>query len=143
MGSGVFLGIARASMRPSAFANGNSMFSNVSCGIFARFNEAVGFRQRKCDRRGVDSGDFFRASMRPSAFANGNMIEHAHPVDAITASMRPSAFANGNPTAVSKRRLKRCFNEAVGFRQRKYTAAPASRTRVIASMRPSAFANGN
>ena len=59
------------SMRPSAFANGNSEELRILAGRAADFNEAVGFRQRKSpqhrSRRICGC-----TSMRPSAFANGN-----------------------------------------------------------------------
>ena len=58
--------------------------------------------------------------------------------------MRPSAFANGNCVADAEFPLKSAsFNEAVGFRQRKYWKGYKISVEPGASMRPSAFANGN
>ena len=59
-------------------------------------------------------------------------------------SMRPSAFANGNDGVFVGGTLPwKYFNEAVGFRQRKWAKSRRFRSQPLTSMRPSAFANGN
>ena len=113
-----------ASMRPSAFTDGNP---------------DVGFPG------GLPAEA--SASMRPSAFTDGNERHRpAGRLPAPDASMRPSAFTDGNRTA--KRSLRwcpiRCFNVSVGFHRRKHQRHGLSSPRPSpASMRPSAFTDGN
>ena len=82
--------------------------------------------------------------MRPSAFANGNSrVSSTLPTQRQT-SMRPSAFANGNGFGFLRVTAENPhFNEAVGFRQRKFAIIWSAANETATSMRPSAFANGN
>ena len=112
-----------ASMRPSAFTDGN-----------------------RC-RCGALRAGHFVASMRPSAFTDGNDPRgRPHRGSDVAASMRPSAFTDGN-MAFSRERQSVAgagFNEAVGFHRRKRRDGMARYGEARdASMRPSAFTDGN
>ena len=156
-------------MRPSAFANGNRIAIIETVIAIAHFNEAVGFRQRKCSALGQSRVGVVLTSMRPSAFANGNehnrMDDDGAPADFNEAvGFRQRKFAH----LLYYQCMIKNFNEAVGFRQRKYARMRHTQTiianfneavgfrqrksvdgsRLLAdcrgtSMRPSAFANGN
>ena len=135
----------QASMRPSAFTDGNQPHA---CGAHMGFNEAV-----------FTISSFVvtnkEASMRPSAFTDGNeerTVVERHAKG--TASFNEAVgFHRRKPIAMGEELLE-CpstetrsgFNEAVGFHRRKHT--PRHPVRAVldhlgASMRPSAFTDGN
>ena len=86
-----------ASMRPSAFTDGNRS-PRIDCGAGQpdSFNEAVGFHRRKRARPAWSATDL-ALSMRPSAFTDGNAVAGScGSARSAPASMRPSAFTDGN-----------------------------------------------
>ena len=69
--------VSMASMRPSAFTDGNLDNPRMEDPDKARrFNEAVGFHRRKHRAPGCCNRRTGYASMRPSAFTDGNTESH-------------------------------------------------------------------
>ena len=98
-----------ASMRPSAFTDGNSpnwtrRFDLPTVGT-SRFNEAVGFHRRKLDR--VESRRWSYSAVQASSSFNEAVGFHRRKLY--------HAFIARSPTPL----LSVCFNEAVGFHRRK------------------------